>query len=144
MVQPRESNPRPPALQSCTLPTELIPSVQSETQNNVKIFKILEYQPLDALKSSTTLQFYLIPLGHIHMKKSCPEKEGHPPAETTVKIVDPFARANSARTDSDCLTWTELIQLGKPKCLYGETLDQLGRCPYLHKRVNRRLGGSPF
>ena len=36
MVQPRESNPRPPALQSCALPTELIPPVQSEIQNNVK------------------------------------------------------------------------------------------------------------
>ena len=34
MVQPRKSNPRP--LQSCALPTELIPPVQSETQNNVE------------------------------------------------------------------------------------------------------------
>ena len=64
MVQPRESNPRPPALQSCALPTELIPPVQSQTQNNVKFqntyTEILlhstdECQPLDALKSSSTL-----------------------------------------------------------------------------------------
>ena len=32
MVHNRESNPRPPALQLCALPTELIPPVQSETQ----------------------------------------------------------------------------------------------------------------
>ena len=57
------------------------------------------------------------------MKKKCPEKEGHPPAESTEKIVDPFARANSARVCSGCLA---LTQLGEPKCLYGETLDQLG------------------
>ena len=37
MVQPLESNPRPSALQSCVLPTELLPPVQSETQNNFKI-----------------------------------------------------------------------------------------------------------
>ena len=64
MVQPRESNPRPPALQSCALPTELIPPVQSETQNNVKfqnmyteilLYSTNEGQPLDALKSNTTL-----------------------------------------------------------------------------------------
>ena len=61
------------------------------------------------------------------MKKSCSEKEGHSPAESTEKIVDPFARANSARTCSDCLVLTELTQLVEPKCLYGETLDQLGR-----------------
>ena len=51
------------------------------------------------------------------MKKSCPEKEVHPPAESTVKIVDPFARANSARIYFDCLTLTELTQLGELKCL---------------------------
>ena len=64
MVQPRESNPRPPALQSCALPTELIPPVQSETQINVKFQNMYteillrntdECQPLDALKSNTTL-----------------------------------------------------------------------------------------
>ena len=64
MVQPRESNPRLPALQSCVLPTELFPPVQSETQNNVKfqnmdteilLYGTDEYQPLDALKSTTTL-----------------------------------------------------------------------------------------
>ena len=60
------------------------------------------------------------------MKKSCPEKEVHPPAESTEKIVDSFARVNSARTFSDCLVLTKLTQLGEPKCLYGETLDQLG------------------
>ena len=58
MVQPRESNLRPPALQSCALPTKLIPPVQSETQNNVKfqnmyteilLYSSDEYQPLDAL-----------------------------------------------------------------------------------------------
>ena len=59
------------------------------------------------------------------MKKSCPEKEGHPPAESTEKIVDPFARANGARACSGCLPLTKLTQLGEPKCLYGETLDQL-------------------
>ena len=64
------------------------------------------------------------------MKKKCPEKEGHPPAESTEKIVDPFARANSARAYSDCLVLTELTQLGELKCLYGETLDQLGGGPY--------------
>ena len=64
MVQARESNPRPPTLQSCALPTELIPPVQSETQNNVKfqnmyteilLYSTDECQPLDALKSRTTL-----------------------------------------------------------------------------------------
>ena len=64
MVQSLESNPRPPALQFCVLPTELILPVQSETQNNVKFqnmyTEILRYstdecQPLDALKSNTTL-----------------------------------------------------------------------------------------
>ena len=64
MVQPRESNPQPPVLQSCALPTELNPPVQSETQNNGKFqnkyTKILLYstdecQPLNALKSNTTL-----------------------------------------------------------------------------------------
>ena len=70
--------------------------------------------------------FYLIPLGPIDMKKSCPEKEDHPPAETTEKIVDSFVRANSAYVYFDCLTLTELTQLGEPKYLYGETLDQLG------------------
>ena len=63
------------------------------------------------------------------MKKSCPEKEGHPPAESTEKIIDPFARANSARAHSGCLVLSELTQLGKPKCLYGETLDQIGGWP---------------
>ena len=61
------------------------------------------------------------------MKKSCPEKEGHPPAESTEKIVDPFARAKSARTYSDCLALSELTQLGESKCLRGETLAQLRR-----------------
>ena len=60
------------------------------------------------------------------MKKSCPEKEGHPPAESTEKIVDPFARANSAPIYSDCLVLTELTQLDELKCLYRETLVQLG------------------
>ena len=60
------------------------------------------------------------------MKKSCSEKEGHPPAESTEKIVDPFARANSVRTCSDCLVLTVLTQLVEPKSLYGETLDMLG------------------
>ena len=58
------------------------------------------------------------------MKKSCPEKEGHPPAGSTEKIVDPFAVL--AHT-LDCLVLTELTQLGESKCLYGETLDQRGR-----------------
>ena len=60
------------------------------------------------------------------MKKSCSEKKGHPPAASTEKIVDPFARANSARLCSDCLTLNKLTQLGELKCLYGETLDKLG------------------
>ena len=64
MVQPRETNPRPPALQSFALPTEPIPPVKSETQNNVQfqnmyteilLYSTDECQPLDALKSSTTL-----------------------------------------------------------------------------------------
>ena len=64
MVHTRESNPRPPALQLCALPTELIPPVQCETQNNVKFQNMYteillcntdECQPLDALKSRTTL-----------------------------------------------------------------------------------------
>ena len=61
------------------------------------------------------------------MKKSCSEKEGYPPAESTEKMVDPFTRANSARVCSGCLALTELTQLGAPKHLYGETLAQLGR-----------------
>ena len=48
------------------------------------------------------------------MKKSCSEKEGHPPAESTEKIVDPFVQANSARTYFDCLTLTKLTQLSEP------------------------------
>ena len=60
------------------------------------------------------------------MKKSCLEKEDHPPAETTEKIIDPFVRANCTRTCSGCLALTKLTQLGESKCLYGETLDQLG------------------
>ena len=40
------------------------------------------------------------------MKKSCPEKEGHPQAESTEKILDPFARANSTRTYSQGATKT--------------------------------------
>ena len=64
MVQSRESNPRPFALQLCALANELIPPVQSETQNNVKfqnmyteilLYSTDEYQTLDALKSNTTL-----------------------------------------------------------------------------------------
>ena len=61
------------------------------------------------------------------MKKSCSEKEGHPPAESTEKIADPFVRANSACVCSGCLALTKLAQLSEPKCLYGETLAQLGR-----------------
>ena len=61
------------------------------------------------------------------MKKSCSEKEDHPPAELTEKIIGTFAQANSARARSGCLALTKLTQLGEPKCLYGETLDQLGR-----------------
>ena len=61
------------------------------------------------------------------MKKSCPEKEGHPPAESTEKIIDPFARANSAGARSGCLVLSELTQLGEPKCLYGETLGEPAR-----------------
>ena len=63
IVQTRESNPPPPALQSCALPTELIPPVQCETQNNeiqnmyteILLHSTDECQPLDALKSSTTV-----------------------------------------------------------------------------------------
>ena len=64
MVQTRELNPRPPALQSCALPTELIQPVQSETQNKVEfqnmyteilLYSTDECRPLDALKSRTTL-----------------------------------------------------------------------------------------
>ena len=80
----------------------------------------------------------------VYMTKSSPEKEGHPPAESTEKIVDFFAQANSVRTYFDCLALTKLTQLGELKCLYKETLDQLGEWPYIHKRVNRRLGGLPF
>ena len=46
------------------------------------------------------------------------------------KIVDPFTRANSARVYSGCLALSELTQLGEPKCLYDETLAQLGRWRY--------------
>ena len=55
------------------------------------------------------------------MKKSCPEKEVHPPVESTEKIVDPFARAKSTRTCSDCHALSELTQLGESKCLREET-----------------------
>ena len=92
----------------------------------ILLYRTDEYQPLDAIKSNTTLYFYLIPLGPVHMKKSCPEKEVHSPADSTEKIVDPFARVNSARTYFHCLALTKLTQLGESKCLYGETLDQLG------------------
>ena len=51
------------------------------------------------------------------MKKSCSEKEGHPPAKSTEKTVDPCARANNARTYFDCLVLSELTQLGESKCL---------------------------
>ena len=39
---------------------------------------------------------------------------------------DPFARANSSRACSDFLALTELARLGRPKCLYGETLARPG------------------
>ena len=66
------------------------------------------------------------------MEKGCPRKEGHPHSRVNFserlyeKKVDPLAQANSARTCSDCLTWTELTRLGKPKFLYGEKLARLG------------------
>ena len=153
MVQPRESNLRPPALQSCALPTKLIPPVQFETQNNVKLqnkyteillYSTGECQPLDARKSITTLYYYLIALGPFIWRKVLPKKRVTLQLIQRKKIVDFFARANSARIYFDCLALTELTQLGELKCLYGETLDQPGGWPYLHKRVNRRLGGSPF
>ena len=52
------------------------------------------------------------------MKKICPEKRGHPPAESTEKIVDALARANSARIYFDCLALINLTQLGELKCLH--------------------------
>ena len=63
MVQPQKSNPRPPALQSCALPTEVIQPVLCETQNNeiqniyieILLQSTDECHPLDALKSNTTL-----------------------------------------------------------------------------------------
>ena len=63
LVQLLETNPRPPALQSCALPTEVIQPVLCETQNNeiqniyteILLQSTDECQPLDALKSSTTL-----------------------------------------------------------------------------------------
>ena len=66
------------------------------------------------------------------MEKSWPGQEGYPPSRVNFserlheKKADPFARANSARACSDCLALTELTRLGKPKCLYGEKLAQLG------------------
>ena len=61
---------------------------------------------------------------------------GHPPCRPCQflrvffeKNVDPFAltfaRANSTRACSDCLTLTELTWLGKPRCSYGEKLTRL-------------------
>ena len=52
------------------------------------------------------------------------------------KKVDPFTRANNARTHalfvqnsaracSDCLALTKLTRLGEPKCFYGEQLARL-------------------
>ena len=79
MVQPRESNPRPPARQSCALPTELIPPVQSETQNNVKfqnmyteilLYNTDEYQPLMLSNQSR----YTVVLSHRFRSRSYEEK----------------------------------------------------------------------
>ena len=58
------------------------------------------------------------------MKKICPEKQGHPPAESTERIVDALARANSARIYFDCLALIKLTQLGELKCLHAYKLDQ--------------------
>ena len=52
------------------------------------------------------------------MKKICPEKEGDSPAESTEKVVDAFAQANSARIYFDCLALIKLTQLGELKCLH--------------------------
>ena len=57
------------------------------------------------------------------MEKSCPGQEGHPPSRVNFnehlyeKKVDPFARVNSACTNSDRLALTKLTPLGEPKCL---------------------------
>ena len=61
------------------------------------------------------------------------EKVGHPPCRPCQflqvffeKNIDPFARANSNRACSDCLTLTELTWLGKPcKVFIGEKLTRL-------------------
>ena len=122
-VQSRESNPRPPALQSCALPTELIPPVQSETQNNVKfqnMYTEIQHRRVSAAWCSQ-IKHYTVVLSHPFRPRSHKEKfsrkKGHPPAESTEKIVDPFARANCTRICSDCLALTKLTQLGESKCL---------------------------
>ena len=130
MVQPRESNPRPPALQSCALPTELIPPVQSEIQNNVKFQICPQKYSFAALMSASrlllsnqTLHYSFISslLAQFIWRKVVPKKRVTLQLSQRKKIVDPFARAKCTRTCSDCLALTKLTQLGEPKCLREET-----------------------
>ena len=80
------------------------------------------------------------------MEISCPGQEGHPPTQVNFtkclyeKKVDPFAQVkswlsddNRARACSDCLALTELTQLSKTKCLYGEKLAWLEGDPTIAK-----------
>ena len=56
------------------------------------------------------------------MEKTFPEEKGRPSQPSQLycerlyeRKVDPFALSNGARACSDCLTLTELTQLGDPK-----------------------------
>ena len=79
MVQLRESNARPPPLQSCALPTELIPPVQSETQNNVKFQNMYtEITPLQHWRVPAAwcsqIKHYTVVLSHPSRDRSYEEK----------------------------------------------------------------------
>ena len=59
-------------------------------------------------------------------------KEGHPPSRVSISDClyenkfDPLSQANGACAFSEYLVLTVLTRLGKPKCLHGEALAQIG------------------
>ena len=78
------------------------------------------------------------------MEKSCPGKEGHPLSWINLSEY-PLAQAKSwksAHAHTDCLSLTELIQLGELKSLCHEKLVRLRGWLYSQKKENQ-LGRSP-
>ena len=115
--------PRPSALQSCALATDACSVWDSKQRKSLKYVHRntpLQHWRVPAAWCSQ-IKDYTVVLSHPFWPRSyeekLPEKEGHPPAESTEKIVDLFARANSVRRYFDCLVLTKLTQLGESKCL---------------------------